>query len=101
MTPEKWRPSAAEFIRDVDRSIGGYLRGQLLDCLLIGFLSFVAFAILGMKYPILLGIIIGVTNVIPYFGFGFGRHPRFGYRGDHLIKICPLCRHHCVRPAIY
>lgn len=75
LTPEKWRPSAAEFIRDVDRSIGGYLRGQLLDCLLIGFLSFVAFAILGMKYPILLGIIIGVTNVIPYFGPALGAIP--------------------------
>ncbi|GER66252.1 UPF0118 membrane protein YrrI [Weizmannia acidilactici] len=75
LTPKKWRQSALSFLRDVDRSIGGYIRGQLLDCLIIGFLSFVAFAILGIKYPILLGIIIGVTNVIPYFGPILGAIP--------------------------
>ncbi|WP_018661113.1 AI-2E family transporter [Heyndrickxia acidiproducens] len=73
--PKKWRRSVLRFIRDVDYSIGGYIRGQLLDCLIIGFLSFIAFAVLGIKYPILLGIIIGVTNVIPYFGPILGAIP--------------------------
>ena len=57
-----------KFLKDVDESIGGYIRGQLLVCLLVGIISTIAFWIMGIKYPILLGIIVGITDIIPYFG---------------------------------
>lgn len=75
LTPKKWRNSAASFLKDLDESLGGYIRGQLLVCLLIGSLAALSFWLFGMKYPLLLGIIVGITNVIPYFGPVIGAVP--------------------------
>lgn len=63
------------FIRDVDKSLGGYIRGQLLVCLVIGVISATLFWVFGMKYPLLLGFIIAITNIIPYFGPIIGAVP--------------------------
>jgi len=68
LTPRSWRLPSQRFFRDVDVSLGNYIRGQLLVCFLIGLIAFLALWISGMKYPLLLGIIIGATNIIPYFG---------------------------------
>ncbi|UKS64140.1 AI-2E family transporter [Rossellomorea marisflavi] len=75
LTPRKWRESSASFLRDVDASLGGYIRGQLLVCLIIFGVSTSALWLIGMKYPLILGLIIGVTNVIPYFGPIIGAIP--------------------------
>lgn len=75
LTPKKWRNSAISFSKDVDESLGGYIRGQLLVCLIIGGLSALTLWLVGMKYPLILGLIIGVTNVIPYFGPIIGAVP--------------------------
>jgi predicted PurR-regulated permease PerM len=75
LTPRKWRKQAISFLKDVDESIGGYIRGQLLVCFLIGSISTIAFWLLHINYPILLGLIIGITNIIPYFGPIIGAIP--------------------------
>ncbi len=75
LTPKKWRSEGVEFLKDVDKSLGGYIRGQLFVCCLIGGLAALAFRIAGMDYPLLLGFIIGATNVIPYFGPIIGAVP--------------------------
>ncbi|MBP3039372.1 AI-2E family transporter [Bacillaceae bacterium Marseille-Q3522] len=68
LTPKKWRQGGRLFLNDADESLGGYIRGQLLVCTIIGVLSSLAFWMIGMQYPLLLGMITGITNVIPYFG---------------------------------
>lgn len=68
ITPSKWRNSLESFFRDANESLGNYLRGQLFVCVLIGTLATISFWIIQMKYPLLLGMLIGITNVIPYFG---------------------------------
>ncbi|SFA56138.1 Predicted PurR-regulated permease PerM [Anoxybacillus pushchinoensis] len=75
LTPNKWRKKGVQFLRDVDKTLGGYIRGQLFVCLLIGTAATISFWLIGMKYPLLLGIIVGVTNVIPYFGPIIGAIP--------------------------
>ena len=75
MTPRKWRNGGIAFLSDVDKSLGNYIRGQLLVCLIIGLLATVSLWLAGMKYPLVLGIIIGITNVIPYFGPIIGAFP--------------------------
>ncbi|WP_285765440.1 AI-2E family transporter [Peribacillus sp. SI8-4] len=75
MTPKKWRKQGRDFVRDVDASLGSYIRGQIIVCAVIGLLSSLLFWIVGMDYPLLLGAIIGVTNVIPYFGPIIGAIP--------------------------
>lgn len=68
LTPRKWRRSGIKFLRDVDKSLGGYIRGQLLVGAVLGLISACLFWFVDMNYPLLLGFIVGVTNVIPYFG---------------------------------
>ncbi|WP_428909219.1 AI-2E family transporter [Niallia sp. Krafla_26] len=75
ISPRKWRTGGSILLRDIDKSLGGYIRGQILVCVVIGAISSLAFWIFDMKYPLLLGLIIGITNVIPYFGPVFGAIP--------------------------
>ena len=73
---EKMETRGAHFLRDVDKSLGRYIRGQIFVCVIIGSLSATLFWIFNMKYPLLLGLIIGITNVIPYFGPVIGAVPQ-------------------------
>ena len=75
MTPRKWRREGTILLRDIDKSLGGYIRGQILVCGIIGTLSCILFWIFDMKYPLLLGVVIGITNIIPYFGPVIGAVP--------------------------
>ncbi|MFD2446164.1 AI-2E family transporter [Bacillus sp. CGMCC 1.16607] len=75
LTPRKWRRQGILFLKDVNESLGSYIRGQLIVCVIIGAVSALFFWIIQMKYPLLLGFIIGVTNVIPYFGPVIGAIP--------------------------
>lgn len=75
LTPGKWRASGIRFLRDVDQSLGGYIRGQLLVCTIVGASAALIFWLIGMNYPLILGSIIGITNIIPYFGPVIGMLP--------------------------
>ncbi|PLS15602.1 AI-2E family transporter [Bacillus sp. M6-12] len=87
LTPQAWRNQCKAFIRDVDASLGGYIRGQLTVCVIIGGVSSLLFWIFNMKYPLLLGIIIGITNVIPYFGPFFGAIPAAAIAAAYSPKM--------------
>lgn len=75
ITPKKWRKKGTLFLKDVDESLGSYIRGQLLVCVIIGSVSALLFWIFHLKYSLILGLIVGVTNVIPYFGPIIGAVP--------------------------
>ena len=45
-----------------------FLAGQLIDGVIIGVITSIAMSILGVKYAVLLGFMIGIFNLIPYFG---------------------------------
>lgn len=62
-------------IRMVNHKFSGFIVGKLLDSLVIGILCFVGCSIFGFDYPGLLGLIIGVTNIIPFFGPFIGAIP--------------------------
>ncbi len=59
----------------VDRIFSGFVRGKLLDSLIIGILCFVGCSILKFPYTPLVSVIVGVTNVIPFFGPFLGAIP--------------------------
>ena len=52
----------------VDSIFSGFVRGKLLDSLIIGVLCFFGCSILDFPYTPLVSVIVGVTNVIPFFG---------------------------------
>ena len=45
-----------------------FLAGQILDGIIIGIITSIAMSIIGVKYAVLLGFMIGILNLIPYFG---------------------------------
>ena len=61
--------------RLIDRTFGGFINGKLLDSFLIGVISFICVSLLKFPYPMLLSFIIGVTNIIPFFGPFIGAVP--------------------------
>ncbi len=54
---------------------GGFVRGKLLDSLIIGLICYVGTSLLNMPYAPLVSLIVGVTNVIPFFGPFLGAIP--------------------------
>ena len=54
---------------------GGFITGKIIDSLIIGILCFIGMWILKMPYVVLVSVIVGVTNVIPYFGPFIGAIP--------------------------
>lgn len=62
-------------IRFIDRTFGGFISGKLLDSLIIGIICFVCLQFIGTPYPLLISFIIGITNVIPFFGPFIGAIP--------------------------
>ena len=59
----------------VDSIFAGFVRGKLLDSLIIGIICFVGCSILKFPYTPLVSVIVGVTNVIPFFGPFLGAIP--------------------------
>ena len=57
------------------RVFKGYLVGKLLDSMIVGILCFLGTMILGIPYALLISIVVGVTNIIPYFGPIIGAVP--------------------------
>lgn len=54
---------------------GGFIIGKIVDSMIIGLITFVAMQVMQMPYGLLISMVIGVTNVIPYFGPFIGAIP--------------------------
>ena len=62
-------------VHKVDHIFSGFVRGKLLDSLIIGILCFVVCSILKFPYTPLISVIVGFTNIIPFFGPFLGAIP--------------------------
>lgn len=72
---ESAHKKAAHYAVLTDRTFGGFITGKLLDSLIIGILCFILMSIFRMPYAPLISLIIGITNVIPFFGPFIGAIP--------------------------
>lgn len=61
--------------KDIDKVLGKYIMGQFILCLLVGVLTFIALLTLDIKFVLLLSILNGMLNIIPYFGAFLGAVP--------------------------
>ena len=61
--------------READRIFSGFVRGKLLDSLIIGILCFIVCSILKFPYTPIIAVFVGVTNIIPIFGPFLGAIP--------------------------
>lgn len=58
-----------------DDTFSGYINGKVIDSILVGVVAAVGAAIMKVPYPILMGVVIGITNMIPIFGPFIGMVP--------------------------
>ena len=58
-----------------NKTFWGFISGKLIDSLIIGILCFIVMSILHWPYAVLISVIIGVTNIIPFFGPFIGAIP--------------------------
>ncbi|MCL2859210.1 MAG: AI-2E family transporter [Oscillospiraceae bacterium] len=65
---KKTEDTFSKYLEKSSTIFSGFINGQLLDALVIGTLCSIALAILQVKYALTLGTLIGIANLIPYFG---------------------------------
>jgi predicted PurR-regulated permease PerM len=75
--PNKYFEMTLNVLNKIQRDLKGYLRGWILDSVIIGLVSMVGYSVIGIDYPILLGAIAGTANLIPYLGPIVGAVPAF------------------------
>lgn len=59
----------------IDQTFGGFINGKILDSVIIGMICFCCVTIMKLPFPMLLSMIVGVTNLIPFFGPFIGAVP--------------------------
>ena len=88
----KERRMATQVGKEMNQQILNYIRGKLIEILIIGTVSTITFIFLDLRYAVLLGVLVGLSVLVPYVGatlvtlpvmlvalFQFGISPEFGY----------------------
>lgn len=74
-TSRKNAPVIWDAFRECNHIFNGFLYGKTIDSLIIGILSLIVMSVIQLPYALLLSVIVGVTNMIPYFGPFIGAVP--------------------------
>ncbi len=64
-----------DVVREANRMFRGFLIGKILDSAIIGLLCFIGMTILNLPFVVLVSVVVGITNIIPYFGPIIGAAP--------------------------
>lgn len=65
----------SKLLHDINTVVSNFIRGQLLDGLIVGILSSIGLALIGLDFAVLIGLTAGFANIIPYFGPLIGMIP--------------------------
>ncbi len=84
---EKHRQPVREVLSAMNESLGQYIRGLFFVSLFVSVTTFIAFHLLDIKYALLLAIIMGLTNIIPYFGPIIGAVPALFIAATMSTKV--------------
>lgn len=72
---KKWADRIMEEICYIDKMFSGFINGKIIDSIIIGIITFIVTSIFKIPYAMLISVIVGVTNVIPFFGPWIGAVP--------------------------
>lgn len=73
--PQKATSGVLKICRQVNTSISGFVSGKIVDSIIIGCLCFVCMTVMKLDFTVLISVIVGITNVIPFFGPFIGAIP--------------------------
>jgi len=72
ITPRKYKSYSFKLLREIDRKISGYIKGQLNVCLILGLFYGIGLNVAGLNFGFLIGFLTGIFSFIPYVGMLFG-----------------------------
>ncbi len=75
LLPERWAAWLIRGVKAADGIFSGFVRGKLLDSLIIGVICFFCSSLFQFPYAPLVSVVVGVTNIIPFFGPFLGAIP--------------------------
>lgn len=68
LIPDAHRPEVIHVSRQLGTAVGGFLRGQVIVALIVGVMTSVGFLFIGLKFWLIIGMIAGFLNIIPFVG---------------------------------
>ena len=75
LIPPARRPALVAFLEEYDQSLGKFVRGQLIEATLVGVLTGGGLAVLGVPSALLIGVVAGLFNLVPYIGLAISAVP--------------------------
>lgn len=66
--PRPYEPTLRELFFEINRTIGGFAKGQALVCLMVGIYYSIALTLVGLDFSLIVGVVIGIMAFIPYVG---------------------------------
>jgi predicted PurR-regulated permease PerM len=75
IVPNKYFEMSLKVIRTLEEQLSKYIRGTCIESLLVGIVYIISYSVLGINYAIVLGLIGGITNIIPFAGPFLGAIP--------------------------
>lgn len=67
MLPER-RPALDQVGKEMNRQMANYVRGKVVEIMIVGVVTYIAFALLGLKYAAFLALLVGVSVIVPFIG---------------------------------
>ena len=68
LVPPRARPATSRVLHDLDRVLGGFIRGQVIVGLVIGTTITVVLLLMHVRYAVLIGVVAGIFDIIPFVG---------------------------------
>ncbi|MCA5014173.1 MULTISPECIES: AI-2E family transporter [unclassified Enterococcus] len=90
ITPEDYQQLVKDWCRDFHNAASTYISGKMMVCAYVGVSSYLVFKILGLPNALLLGLICGLMDIVPYFGPFIGVIPALLYALSQDLKTAIL-----------
>jgi len=94
MVPNAYFEPTLNVLADLDRTVGSYLRGVILECSLVGVTYMVLLWVVGVpaEWAIIIGLLAGIVNIIPYGGsvIGLGMGLIYALLAEQVSPLLPF-----------
>jgi len=94
IVPNRFFEVTLNLVHDLDQAIGGYVRGTLLECALVGVTYAACLLLLGfdVQWALLISLITGIANAIPFIGplFGLGLGLAYALMAERVHSLLPF-----------
>ncbi len=75
--PAAYREEGFTIMKEMNKTLGVYIQGQMIVALFVAIVTSIGYFTIGLPYALLLGVLVGITNIIPYLGPFIGVAPAF------------------------